>query len=89
MSVHLVEMGLTTQTIGFIFALMGLSYAIGAVITGYLCSVVSNSVVMEGGLVLLAFSIACAGPSLLLNMPNKIWLIITGTFFIGFFAAFL
>lgn len=38
---------------------------------------------------MISLSVAIQGPSLLLDLPNKIWLIFVGTFLTGFFAAFL
>jgi hypothetical protein len=44
---------------------------------------------MQVGLFLIGFAIALAGPSYLLGLPNFIWLMFIGLFFMGFFSAFL
>ena len=37
----------------------------------------------------MAISTAIAGPSLILGLPDVIWLMLVGIFFMGFFCAFL
>lgn len=44
---------------------------------------------MQAGLLLVSFAIALAGPSYMLGLPNLIWLMFVGLFFMGFFSAFL
>ena len=88
MSVHLVEMGMKEENVGFVFGIIGLSYAIGAPIAGWLCEVLkSRQLVILLGLLMTSLSIAIAGPSLLL--PDLLWLVMVGVFGTGFFGAFM
>ena len=88
LSVHLVEMGMKEENVGFVWGFFGLSYAMGSPVAGWLCEVVkSRQIVILLGLLLMSLSIAVAGPSLLL--PNKLWLVMVGVFGMGFFGSFM
>lgn len=89
LSVRLTSMGMSEDNVGFVFGLLGLSFGIGSPIAGWLCSIIPRLVVIQLGLLFITFSIALAGPSLILNLPNVIWLMLVGIFFMGFFCAFL
>ncbi len=89
LSVRLKSMGMNEDNVGFVFGLIGLSYGIGSPIAGWLCSVFLRLVVIQFGLLLITFSIALAGPSQILRLPNEIWLMLIGLFLSGFFCAFL
>lgn len=89
LAVRLTSMGMSEDNVGFAFAIIGFSFGFGAPIAGALCEKVSRLVIMQVGLVLISFSILLVGPSILFGLPNVIWLMMIGIFFIGFFGAFL
>ena len=89
LAVTLTDLGLKEANVGIAFAAMGFSFAIGSPVAGWLCKVSSKRIVIQSGLFCLAGSSLLVGPSLLLNIPNKIWIIFLGCSLNSFFGAFM
>jgi predicted MFS family arabinose efflux permease len=89
LGVRLTSMGMSEDNVGFAFAIIGFSFGFGAPIAGAICEKVSKVVVMQTGQLLIAFSLLLMGPSILFGLPDQIWLMMIGIFFVGFFGAFL
>ena len=77
------------NNVGIAFAMMGLSYGLGALFAGWICSKMSRIVIMQLGLLLLGASCLLIGPSVFFNLPNKIWIILIGISANAFFGAWL
>lgn len=89
LSVRLTNMGMSEDYVGIAFAMMGLSFGLGAAFAGWLCKKLSRLVVMQIGLLLLALSCFLVGPSLILRLPNDVSIILIGVSANAFFGAFL
>lgn len=89
LAVRLTSMGMSENNVGYAFAIIGFSFGFGSPITGLLCEKFSRLVVMQFGLVMVSFAIMLVGPSIILGLPNVIWVMLVGIFFLGFFASML
>ncbi len=89
LSVRLTQLGMNENNVGIAFAMMGLSFGLGASFAGWICSKMSRLVIMQLGLLLLGASCLLIGPSVFFNLPNKIWIILIGISANAFFGAWL
>ena len=89
LSVRLTELGMNENNVGIAFAMMGMSFGLGASFAGWICTKLSRLLVMQLGLLLLGASCLLIGPSVVLNLPNKIWIILIGVSANAFFGAWL
>jgi predicted MFS family arabinose efflux permease len=89
LSIELTRLGMPEEDVGFVFALLGGSFAIGSPLAGCLCERVSRQIVLQFGLFAISGSLLLVGPSPLLGLPESLIPIYIGLSFLGFFAAFL
>lgn len=64
---------------------MGMCYGFGSAFTGFVCKMFSRVVVMQVGIVLMGISSLFVGPSILLGMPDVVYLIYIGICLNAFF----
>lgn len=85
---QMLELGVSEQNVGYIFAASGCAFGIGALVAGQLCQRISRIYVMLIGFIGMALSLLLIGPCQILHLPKKVWLMYIGVFIKSFFASF-
>jgi hypothetical protein len=86
---HLIELGLSEDYIGFIFAGSCLSYAISAPIVGYLTNIFSKESLTLFAYILSAIALCIQGPSKVLGIEQNLHMTVSGFIFLGGMEAFI
>jgi predicted MFS family arabinose efflux permease len=89
LAVQLTSMGMNEDNVGFVFAIIGGAFGVGSPVSGWVCTRVNRTIVMQLAIVMLPFSILLCGPSAFLGLPDVIWIMMIGIFMLGWSAAFL
>jgi predicted MFS family arabinose efflux permease len=89
LSVRLGAMGMGETGIGFEFASMGISWGFGSTIGGWLCEKTNRRVIMQVAFFFLFGSCLLSGPSALLGLPDKVWILTVGIIMNWFFGSWL
>jgi predicted MFS family arabinose efflux permease len=88
-SIRFSDLGVSEDNIGYIFAVMCLTFALGSILTGYLCKYLSTPVITVGALVFSTISLILLGPSQFLHIENPLPCIIIGFSLLSFFCSFI
>lgn len=75
--------------IGLEFASMGISWGFGSTIRGYLCEKLNRRVIMQIAFFFIFGSCLLSGPSKILDLPDKVWLMTIGITANWFFGSWL
>jgi len=60
---ELVSLGMKEQSVGYVFAVIGGAFGIGALVAGKLCAIIPRRIVIQIGLVCMSLSVLLVGPS--------------------------
>lgn len=77
-------MGMSSDNVGLVFSLEGVSYGLGSLVVGYLCTKFSRTYVITIWFFLQSLGLFLAGPSLILSFPENLGLMIFGVAVIAF-----
>lgn len=89
LAVRLTSLGMGENAVGIVFAVMGVSWGIGAAFGAWLCRKLTRQIVMQTGFVFLAGSCFLVGPSMVLGFPESIYLVLIGVQANWFFGSWL
>ena len=88
-SIRFDDLGVSEDNIGYIFAVMCLAFALGSILTGYLCKYLSTPVITILALIFSAISLILLGPSQFLHIENPLPCIICSFSLLAFFCSFI
>lgn len=80
---------MSSDTIGFVFAVAGITYGIGAILVGHICNKNNRKYLVFAGFLILAVGMFLFGPSKTMGFPNDIKILVSGFALIGFSLAFV
>jgi len=80
---HLQKLGQTQKIVNYGICLNALTYALGALAAGYLCTKIDRRRVICTGALLSAIALFLIGPSALFHLPNSLVLMFGGLGLIG------
>lgn len=86
---HLIQLGLSEDFIGLVFAGSCLSYAISAPIVGYLTNIFSKESLTLFAYILSAVALCIQGPSKILGIDQNLTMTVSGFIFLGGMEAFI
>jgi MFS family permease len=78
-----------SDTIGYVFAVAGISYGLGAILVGHICNKYTRQYLVLIGFLIQAVGMFLFGPSKTMGLPNDLEVLICGFSLIGFSLAFV
>jgi MFS family permease len=85
LAINLVNYGMSTSDSGLGFAAIAFTFMIGCPLLGWLSTVYSRTIIINLSMVIISISVFLIGPVSFL--PDKLWIVFTGLFLVGFGAA--
>jgi MFS family permease len=78
LSLVLQDFGLTDSEVGYVFAIPCLTYATSSIFVSYIVSKYPRRLIIFSSFLMFSVSLLLLGPSMMLGMPNYLWILIIG-----------
>ena len=86
---YLISIGVSEKNIGYFFALACFVYSICAPLVGILCKYISKPYLTQFAFIMSFIALTLYGPSEVLGLPPKLWIMIVGNAALGFAISFI